>query len=285
MTAQHCLERRLRRKAYLYRLPAGATVAATAIVLIVALSLCPAVRAGDQCARTHPLVGATGDLRMLGRQVRGTVAITSDCAFLVHRLELLRPGTSPDGAREGGTVWRASRSYVLEEAIADATPITAVAPDSAASLGGGSDVAFVLLLGISWDSVGTLLLWEQPGSGAVGLGRPLAAVLLQKLAPGAAEVRVPQPTMLDNCLQLGPSARLRWTLDAAAGAVEIGLEGVLPAGGYLAFGPSPSGSIIVNRPMVGSDVTFVGRWVTRVRGKGVRSPIHGMDLQAITDPC
>merc|ERR1719502_1392614 len=76
----------------------------------------------------------------------------------------------------------------------------------------------VTLGGASWAQLGVLVLWDPMANAVVG------HVALQKLRPGAMQVLAPQPTHFDNCLQLSPRLRLRWTVDAAADSIELGLE-------------------------------------------------------------
>lgn len=72
-----------------------------------------------------------------------------------------------------------------------------------------------------WSEVGTLALVERGASVVV------AHAVLQKLEPGASQVAEPQDTMLDNCMALSPTLRVRWTVNSELdNVVDIGLEGV-----------------------------------------------------------
>eukprot|EP00911_Craspedida_sp_UC1_P001893 UC1_evm2s1453 len=206
---------------------------------------------GSECGSsvdvTFSMLGLQADLQMLALQTRGTIEVISACAFRVRHFEVLASGP---------LIWRASESPVLSEAIDVDTAKEDVTVQIKARdypLTGSQSPQFSLLQTAAWDRIGTLLLWD------VDKARAVASVVLQKLRPGAAQVAMPQPTVLDNCAQLGPDLRLRWTLDTRAESVDFALDGVLPYGGYASFGPSPSQVNVVNRPMVGSDVTFVGR--------------------------
>ena len=47
-----------------------------------------------------------------------------------------------------------------------------------------------------------------------------------------------QLTMFTHSMQLTPNFRVRWTIDDAAGTIDIGLEGVVSDGTGLSFGPA-----------------------------------------------
>merc|ERR1740117_152853 len=101
-----------------------------------------------------------------------------------------------------------------------------------------------------WSSLGAVFLWDAEA------GATVAHVTLQKLLPGATQLHPPQPWWFDNCLQLAPALRLRWTLPGD-GHIEIGLErlhlGDSPS--WLSFGPAAPG--VTNRLMGGADTVIV----------------------------
>lgn len=93
------------------------------------------------------------------------------------------------------------------------------APQQLVCTGNGS--ALEVSVATGWSEVGTLALVERGASVVV------AHAVLQKLEPGASQVAEPQDTMLDNCMALSPTLRVRWTVNSELdNVVDIGLEGV-----------------------------------------------------------
>jgi hypothetical protein len=68
-------------------------------------------------------------------------------------------------------------------------------------------------------------------------------------AAGAAQVAEPQHTTFPNCLALSPVLRVRWAVHADEASIEIGLEGLLKSGTYLAFGPAAAGACCLPAPI------------------------------------
>lgn len=65
-----------------------------------------------------------------------------------------------------------------------------------------------------------------------------------------------QPTMFENCAQLSPSIRLRWTVNWGHGSVDIGLETPLAKSEYISFGWASA--LSKGHYMINSDVVIAG---------------------------
>eukprot|EP00850_Spirogloea_muscicola_P018145 SM000163S02313 [mRNA] locus=s163:117559:130545:+ [translate_table: standard] len=218
-------------------------------------------------------------------QLRGSVDILDDCTFQVTRFDML-PGRD--------VYWWGAASDALEDLLAG-TPVADAALEGKydhstfeVTLANGVTWDSIGLLGV-WSRAtasdyGHILLQvvesaEAPSAAPQrrrkgDLGRPLfgAGSPSPAPAPGVA----PQPssaldglgshsgkhgvkqwTMFRSCKKLSATYRVRWTLDAEAGVVELGLEAIVLPSQYLAFGwANPAGD--VKQPMVGADVTVVG---------------------------
>ena len=198
------------------------------------------------CSTPAVLVDATAELHMHGRQARGVVTILGSaggCRFQLSRFEL-----APGGELE----WLGSDQTDVAR-VNGRTPKASSGRVGAGSYNNSGAVDTFRLTG-DWSAIAMLVLWD------VILERPVASAVLQKLRPGAEQVRALAPTMMDNCYALTPDLRVRWSLVGGGGAdesfVDIGLEGKFPSGGYMAFGPCEPTS--TSRQMVGSDVVVAG---------------------------
>jgi len=92
-----------------------------------------------------------------------------------------------------------------------------------------------------------LALWDTVGKTSAGH--------LWMKSPGATiQTFLENPTYMENCKQLAPNIRLRWT--AGRERVDFGLEASIADQRYLSFGPAQPGA--TSRLMGGSDVAVVG---------------------------
>jgi hypothetical protein len=203
--------------------------------------------AGQLCAQTHPLVGRRLELAMLGRQTRARVEVRSDCELEIAGFEVWLP------AGEQAVWWAAAGAAPVDMAggfaLIAAGSATELRVNTSAS---GASLSAALPLGRTLDEVGVVGLRDAaPGGVLHGLAQ------LQKLRPGATAelVTVQRPsTAFDSCRQLSDRLRVRWSV--GGGSVEFGLEGVVPAGAYLSFGPADPAT--ANRRMGGADVLIGG---------------------------
>lgn len=211
----------------LYRRLVFATLAfARRVLPVVAACSCSKARRCSAASPSRRYVAARGYFSVLG----GT-----GCGFKIRRLEL------SDGPE---LEWWASDSPELSDIRSTGFKVSAERVPAGPRL--GEDLVFQLLPGVTWDSVGLLVLWDPAANTAV------SSVLVQKLRPGAQQAMEPQPTMLDNCIELGRDAdiRLRWTVAADNLTVDFALEATLSENQWISFGPARPEQGVSNREMV-----------------------------------
>jgi hypothetical protein len=116
-----------------------------------------------------------------------------------------------------------------------------------ASAHSGQDKLSVNMTSSEWPNL--LVLWDAFEGKAAGR-------LWLKSPDGVIQTFLPQPTFMDNCQQLAPNIRLRWSVGRKGKEVEFGVEGIVGEQRYISFGPAKPGTS--DRLMAGSDVAVAG---------------------------
>ncbi|KAA8525569.1 hypothetical protein F0562_007424 [Nyssa sinensis] len=124
-----------------------------------------------------------------------------------------------------------------------------------------------LMKNVTWDQIRVIAVWDIPTASNFG------HVVLKNPGNGSEDSEslppVPpvgggnlstwvyeQPTMFENCKELSPNYRVRWTLREDEDVIDIGLEAATQIMNYMAFGwANPNSS---SKLMVGADVTVTG---------------------------
>lgn len=109
----------------------------------------------------------------------------------------------------------------------------------------GDEKLSVSLTSSGWPNL--LVLWDAFEGKAAGH-------LWLKSPNGVIQTFLPQPTYMDNCQQLAPNIRLRWSVGREE--VEFGIEGSVGEQRYIALGPAKPDTS--DRLMAGSDVGVAG---------------------------
>jgi sulfoxide reductase catalytic subunit YedY len=216
-------------------------------------TIAPTVSPNSDCIvdpDSEDLTGLELDLRMRARQARGVIRLKSNCAFDIQQLEV----ALEDSEYILSLHWYQALSLEVEDVAAMA--LLAVGGAFAPPDLMGNATAKTLQANQDLATVGAILLVERT---AEGESKILAEALLNKLKPGpAADLRLAQPTVFDNCLSLSDTARLRWTVMQETDQIDIGLEYIAAmdnaAGTWAAFGAASPG--IEDRLMGGSDVAM-----------------------------
>uniref|UniRef100_A0A0D9WSN5 Cytochrome b561 domain-containing protein n=1 Tax=Leersia perrieri TaxID=77586 RepID=A0A0D9WSN5_9ORYZ len=204
-------------------------------LLAIALLLCLSVAAAA-CGTNTSLAGYESDLRMSQHQLRGRVEVLDGCSFRVTGLDLLAGSPS-------ARWWRADGAGL--DALARGAP-AAADPLNRTFL--SESLVFRLLPGVTWPLVPLLAAFDPLSSSLFGF------VLLNNT--NSDEINSTAPTMFDSCKQLSPRMRVRWTVDAAANSIDVGVEAAVGSEYYIAFGwSSPAAT---NQSMAGADIAVTG---------------------------
>ncbi|KAL3683605.1 hypothetical protein R1sor_001627 [Riccia sorocarpa] len=246
------------------------------LCLLVFATLLLKVAADGNCTRNSTLVGLKSDFLMVQHQLRGSLEILDDCKFRVTKFDMLAGsdvywwGALGEDFENMTTGFPVS-SYRLNQTYKNDT------------------LEITLDRNYTWDQFNVLSVWDKP------TGSDFGHVLLEYYipetpvdgpppqispapAPGpsawapsappttanepAPSPSVPvltgekQPTMFENCISLTPTYRMRWTLNAAAKTIDIGLEAALSKSQYMGFAWAQPG--IKEGFMLGADAVVAG---------------------------
>ncbi|RLN34816.1 cytochrome b561, DM13 and DOMON domain-containing protein [Panicum miliaceum] len=208
--------------------------------LLAAALAAPAAGAAS-CPHTNLTTNFSADLTTLQHQLRGTVRLAANgtCALELTRFDLL-------AASPSARFWAADGSSMVDLAAGRAfSPLPLNRTFRNASL----ELPFAHPL------PRLLALYDPDTSSDFGhIFLPNGTELDTSAAASAERA----PTMFDNCIPLSEmeTYRLRWTLNASAGTVEIGLEAAIGSEYYMAFGWADPKA---NAPaMIHADVVVAG---------------------------
>lgn len=215
-------------------------------VLAVAIGALVASSSAAVCPHANHTAPFAADFTMLQHQLRGTVRLADDgsCALRLTRFDLL-------AASPSARFWAARG-----DSLADLAAGRAFSPHPLNSTFRNA----TLLLPFSAPLPPLLALFDPDTSSDLGhVFLPVSASNATDDSGVASPSPSPEPvpTMFDNCLPLAENKyRLRWTLNASAGTVEIGLEAAVGSEYYMAFGWADPKA---NSPaMIHSDVAVAG---------------------------
>ncbi|KAK3132693.1 hypothetical protein QOZ80_6AG0526390 [Eleusine coracana subsp. coracana] len=211
-------------------------------LLVAGVLAAPAAGAAS-CPHTNLTANFSADLTMLQHQLRGTVRLAANgsCALTLSRFDLL-------AASPSARFWAADGASLAELSTGrpfSPLPLNSTFRNATIELPFSRPLPRLLALydPDTSSDLGHVFLSNN------GTGSDLDAA---SVAPAAV------PTMFDNCIPLSDKEtyRLRWTLNASAGTVEIGLEAAVGSEYYMAFGWSDPKA---NSPaMIHSDVVVAG---------------------------
>uniref|UniRef100_A0A0D9XGN4 Cytochrome b561 domain-containing protein n=1 Tax=Leersia perrieri TaxID=77586 RepID=A0A0D9XGN4_9ORYZ len=216
------------------------------LALIMAMAFVSSAAAAS-CPHTNLTAGYTVDFTMLQHQLRGRVRLAADGACELHltRFDLLAASSSARfWAADGPSLAALSSGRAFSP-----RPLNSTFRNAS------------LVLPFSRPLPPLLALFDPDTSSDLGhLFLPNSTVSDSNSTDSgvaAAAQPVSVPTMFDNCLPLAENKyRLRWTLNASAGTVEIGLEAAVGSEYYMAFGWADPKA---NSPaMIRSDVVVAG---------------------------
>nr|CAB3454211.1 unnamed protein product [Digitaria exilis] len=223
-------------------------LAGALIVVALVAAAPPSARAAAAASCPYTNLTAanfSADLTMLQHQLRGTVRLAANgtCALELTRFDLLPASPS-------ARFWAAEGPSMADLAAGSAfSPLPLNRTFRNASLELPFDSPLPPLLALYDPDTSSDL-------GHVFLPNGTASDLESSEAADAAVERA--PTMFDNCIPLSETEtyRLRWTLNASAGTVEIGLEAAIDSEYYMAFGWTDPKA---NSPaMIHADVVVTG---------------------------
>lgn len=187
---------------------------------------------------------------MVQRQLRGVITVIDDCTFRVSRFDML----------SGSDVhwWAASGLHF------DNLTLGFVVSDQALNKTYQNESLTVnLKQNVTWDQIHVLCIWDVPtlsdfghvvlrnGSNRVQAPSPSPADELPKLDSESRSL-----TMFDNCKALSKDYRVRWSLNADEGYIDMGLEAATGTQNYMAFGWANPNSTM--EFMLGADVAVAG---------------------------
>ncbi|EFJ28588.1 hypothetical protein SELMODRAFT_441097 [Selaginella moellendorffii] len=231
--------------------PTGTAISLAPIPLLLLL-LCSSIGSGSSqgCSKDSPLVGFSADLGMIQHQLRGRVTILDDCSFRVTGFDMIQG--SPH------VCWWGS----LGE---DFRNLTQGFPVSAASLNHtllSDDMEFQLLENVTWEKIQVLAVWDEIT--ASDFGHVVLDSSWKNSSSSSSSQRKVPATVLENCVELSPLYRLRWSLlpgnssslPGNGSSVDIALEAVVPETKYMAFGWAMPGK--ENYLMMNADVVVAG---------------------------
>ncbi|KAM7258917.1 hypothetical protein ACFE04_014658 [Oxalis oulophora] len=188
---------------------------------------------------------------MVQHQLRGLLTIIDDCSFNVSQFDMLSGTThvhfwgaiAPD-------FFNLTNGFIISNHVLNQTFRNA-------------SFNVKLVDNVTWDQIQVLSVWDLPTSSDFG------HVLLNVYDDDSSPVPTPAanatshsafvgmvPTVFDNCKVLSKNFRIRWTLDADQGLLDIGLEAATGTQNYMAFGwadPNFSSGF-----MIGADVAVTG---------------------------
>ncbi|XP_010541578.1 PREDICTED: cytochrome b561, DM13 and DOMON domain-containing protein At5g54830-like [Tarenaya hassleriana] len=215
------------------------------------------VHADQGCSNTSSLVGFESEFIMLQHQLRGVFTIVDDCSFRVSRFDMLSGSDIYWWGALASDFENMTNGFVISDQKLNQTFRNA-------------SFAVHLRENVTWDKIRVISVWDLPTASDFG------HVLLSNVTesdssqnPGSppsgdddvlegsnstATTRV--PTMFGNCKQLSSKYRLRWSLNAEEGYVDIGLEAISGFLSYMGFGWAKPNS--TSELMLGADIVITG---------------------------
>ncbi|KAL4560262.1 hypothetical protein LXL04_032412 [Taraxacum kok-saghyz] len=222
---------------------------------------------GEDCPKTNTsLLNFTSQFVMSQHQLRGYFSIINDCSFNVSKFDMLDGGSDVYwwGA-VGDNYGNLTSGFVISDEKLNSTTYK------------NDNFTVRLMSNITWDDIRVVSVWKTSMESDFGHlvleERSEAPTPSPSPSPSPAPAPAPapssinftgssvveidgEPTMFDNCKVLSDTYRLRWTLRPEDNVIDIGLEGAISIGNYMAFGwADPSKD---NGHMLGADVAVTG---------------------------
>ncbi|XAR71033.1 hypothetical protein NMG60_11028113 [Bertholletia excelsa] len=209
---------------------------------------------GPGCPKTNAsLLNLESEFVMLQHQLRGVFEVIDDCSFRVSQFDMLQGSDVHWWGAIGDDFENLTSGFVISDRKLNQTYKN-------------DTIVVTLKKNLTWDKIRVVAVWDMSTSsdfGHVLLNNsrngsedsapvPSPAVDAGNLTVG----KYDQPTMFANCKELSQNYRVRWTLKAEEGVIDIGLEAATGILNYMAFGwASPNSS---SKLMLGADVTVTG---------------------------
>uniref|UniRef100_A0A5B6ZE87 Cytochrome b561, DM13 and DOMON domain-containing protein n=1 Tax=Davidia involucrata TaxID=16924 RepID=A0A5B6ZE87_DAVIN len=210
---------------------------------------------GPSCSRTNTsLLNFESDFVMAQHQLRGVFKLIDDCSFRVSEFDMVQGSDVHWWGAISDDFGNLTKGFVISDQKLNKTY--------------RNDSFLVnLMKNVTWDQIRVVVVWDIPTAsnfGHVVLKNPRngsddSAPLPSPPSVGGGNLRTwvyEQPTMFENCMELSPNYRFRWTLRENEDVIDIGLEAATKIMNYMAFGwANPNSS---SKLMVGADVAVTG---------------------------
>ncbi|CAH1442257.1 unnamed protein product [Lactuca virosa] len=215
------------------------------------------------CPKTNTsLLHFTSQFVMSQHQLRGYFSIIDDCSFKVSKFDMLSGGSD---VYWWGAVGDNYENLTSGFVISDEKLNTSTYKNDSFNV--------TLMSNVTWDDIRVVSVWKK--SMASDFGHLVLKEMTESPSPSPSPSPAPapapstinftgssvvefdgEPTMFDNCKVLSDTYRLRWTLREDDNVIDIGLEGAIDIGNYMAFGwADPSNK---KDYMLGADVAVTG---------------------------
>lgn len=215
----------------------------------------------SNCTLNSSMVGFSADFEMVQHQLRGVISIMDGCSFRVTNFDMIEGVDVYWWGAHGDDFENLTSGFILSEEKLNRTY--------------RNDSMVVRLSNYTWDQFKVLGVWDMATASDFGHVRlevandssegfsPVPAPAPAKSSPngsaysgGRVKRGAKQPVMFDNCIELAPNFRLRWSLNRTRDAIDIGLEAAVSERHYMAFGWARPGSS--SNFMSHADVTVAG---------------------------
>lgn len=215
----------------------------------------------SNCTLNSSMVGFSADFEMVQHQLRGVISILDGCSFRVTNFDMIEGVDVYWWGAHGDDFENLTSGFILSEEKLNRTY--------------RNDSMVVRLSNYTWDQFKVLGVWDMATASDFGHVRlevandssegfsPVPGPAPAKSSPngsaysgGRVKRGAKQPVMFDNCIELAPNFRLRWSLNRTRDAIDIGLEAAVSERHYMAFGWARPGSS--SNFMSHADVTVAG---------------------------
>lgn len=215
----------------------------------------------SNCTLNSSMVGFAADFEMVQHQLRGVISILDGCSFRVTNFDMIEGVDVYWWGAHGDDFENLTSGFILSDEKLNRTY--------------RNDSMVIRLSNYTWDQFKVLGVWDMATASDFGHVRlevandssegfsPVPAPASAKSSPngsaysgGRVKRGAKQPVMFDNCIELAPNFRLRWSFNRTRDAIDIGLEAAVTERHYMAFGWARPGSS--SNLMSHADVTVAG---------------------------
>lgn len=226
-------------------------------------SFSDAVSFKRNCTLNSSMVGFSADFEMVQHQLRGVISILDGCSFRVTNFDMIEGVEVYWWGAYGDDFENLTNGFIISEEKLNRTY--------------KNDSMVVRLTNYTLDQFKVLGVWDMATAsdfGHVVLEVANESSSYEGFSPspvpapaksnpngsaysdGRVKRGAKQPVMFDNCIELAPNFRLRWSLNRTRDAIDIGLEAAVTERHYMAFGWAHPGSS--SKFMSQADVTVAG---------------------------